>query len=196
TGNLFSDQDVQAIIEAAPGLVVLDEAYTAFTQYDSQKWLVEHRHVVIMRTVSKMGLAGLRLGFCFAHPAITNELEKVRLPYNINCLTQHTAEFILKHADILEAQTQALRKLRSQLNDQLSLFSCFEVFPSEANFLLVRVLPNELSAREIFTALKERGVLIKCLDGGHPLLAQCLRFTVGSEEENQALISALKDIYR
>lgn len=192
TGNVFDEQTIEEIIQASNGLVVLDEAYTAFTDYDSKKWL-RYDHVVIMRTVSKIGLAGLRLGYLFANPLITNELEKIRLPYNINCLTQHTASFILGHADILEQQSERLVEQRALLHQALTDLAAFEAFPSQANFILARV-NHRLSAREIFEQLKQKGILIKCLDGGHPHLSNCLRFTVGSEAENQALIQGLSEI--
>lgn len=193
TGNIFSDEKLKAIIEATSGLVVLDEAYTAFTEYDSQQWLAKYEHVIIMRTVSKIGLAGLRLGYLFAHHRIVNEIDKLRLPYNINTLTQATAQFILSHNDMLDQQTQALCAQRTLLMQQLGDFDVFECYPSEANFILVKV-DEARSAIDIFEQLKQYNILIKCLDGGHPLLVNFLRFTVGKEEENQALIKALSDI--
>ncbi|WP_020409644.1 histidinol-phosphate transaminase [Hahella ganghwensis] len=191
TGNLFSDAALRAIVEAAPGVVVIDEAYTAFTDADYMSWLQDNEHVLIMRTFSKVGLAGLRFGMLYGSPLWIEQFNKVRLPYNINSLTQSVALKALENFDMLLEQTEQLRKDRSVLFDALSEFSSFKVFPSEANFILVR-LPH--SARRIFELLKEQGVLIKCLDGAHPMLSECLRFTVGTPQENEQLLKALKSV--
>lgn len=192
TGNLFSRDRVEAIIQASPGLVVLDEAYTAFTDADHLD-LLSHPNVLVMRTLSKVGLAGLRLGLLVGHPQWLDELDKLRLPYNINALTQRTATFALDHYAILSEQTQAICSERAGLYQALQALDGVSVWPSEANFLLLRC-PR---ARAVFERMKAAGVLVKCLDGSHPLLEDCLRFTVGTPEENQRLLatfaSALKE---
>ena len=192
TGNLFEADDVRKIIESTSGLVVLDEAYMAFTDSDLLPMLEEHSNVVVMRTVSKVGLAGLRLGMLVGEPAWLNEFDKIRLPYNINVLTQASAEFALTHYDGLLEQTKLIRSERNRVCSALEQFEGFTVFPSEANFLLVRVTKENMSAKEIFEKLKTEGILIKCLDGGHPLLQSCLRLTIGSPAENDRLLTALK----
>lgn len=192
TGNVFAREDVVAIIQAAPGLVVLDEAYTAFTETDSLDQLDHYDNVLIMRTVSKMGLAGLRLGMLVGHPAWIAELNKIRLPYNINVLTQATACFALEHYDSLLQQAELIKCNRTVMHQQLSQLQALTVWPSEANFLLVRTEPDQ--ARPVFEALKEAGILVKCLDGSQPALRDCLRLTVGTEDENQQLIQALQKI--
>jgi len=189
TGNLFSEEALKAIVEAAPGVVVIDEAYTAFTDADYMNWLKNYDHVLIMRTFSKVGLAGLRFGMLFGAPDWIEQLNKVRLPYNINSLTQSVALLALQNFGLLTQQTDQLRKDRALLAQALGQYKSFKVYASEANFILVR-LPY--SARKVFEGLKARGVLIKCLDGAHPMLAECLRFTVGSPEENGRLVSELK----
>jgi len=189
TGNLFNAEDMVRIIEAAPGLVIVDEAYSPFTDASFLGLLGKWSNLLVMRTVSKMGLAGLRLGYLIGAPEWLNEIDKVRLPYNINVLTQLSATFALQHKTVFDAQTQAIRLERSHLFSALSSLTALHVYPSEANFILVRTPPEQ--AERIFAELKARGILIKNLHGAHPLLQDCLRLTVGSPKENAALLAAL-----
>lgn len=191
TGNLWDEADIKAIIEASKGLVVIDEAYLPFSSRDHLGWLDEYDNLLIMRTLSKVGLAGLRLGVLIGRPEWLHEINKVRMPYNINVLTQLSAAFALEHFEVLRGQCELLKSERSRMEDELPKLG-FEVFPSQANFVLARSLAKP--ARDVFEALKEKNILIKCLDAGHPLLAGCLRFTVGSPEENQQLYKALTEI--
>ena len=192
TGNLWDEDIVTKVIEASQGLVILDEAYTAFTDADHLFLLEKYDHVLVMRTLSKVGLAGLRLGLLIGSKEWLSELEKIRMPYNINSLTQASALFALEHFDMLIMQTEQLRIDRVVLMKDLSRVQGLQVFPSEANFVLVRT-PNGM-ARNWFEALKEKGILIKCLDGGHPLLKNCLRITVGTTDQNERLVQALEAI--
>ncbi|MBM4312048.1 MAG: aminotransferase class I/II-fold pyridoxal phosphate-dependent enzyme, partial [Deltaproteobacteria bacterium] len=176
----------------APGLVVIDEAYTPFCDSDYLGLAREFEHVLIMRTFSKVGLAGLRLGFLIGRPAWLAEFDKVRLPYNINVLTQAGAAFALQHFEDFRAQARCIRSDRASLTQALQALPRLEVFPSEANFVLVRTLRAD--ARSVCAELARRGILIKCLDGGHPLLSGCLRITVGTPEENDRCIDALREI--
>ncbi|WP_108125911.1 histidinol-phosphate transaminase [Saccharospirillum mangrovi] len=189
TGNLWGDEKLRRIIEAAPGLVVIDEAYTAFTEADYLPWLEDYPNLLIMRTLSKVGLAGLRLGILIGDPAWVNEINKLRLPYNIGNLVQATATFALDHFEVFQQQTQELVKQRAVLIEQLRALPELTVYDSEANFVLVRTAPGR--AAEIHQGLKDAGVLIKKLDGSHALLNDCLRITVGSAPENNRLMSAL-----
>jgi len=188
TGNLFAEADVLRILQAAPGVVVLDEAYQAFAQKSFMPRLAEFPNLVVMRTLSKSGMAGLRLGYAAGDPAWMREFDKVRPPYNINVLTQLVAERLLAHAAVLEQQAAAIRTERARLKAELERSSGVTVFASDANFLLVRV-PD---ATRAFAGMKQRGVLVKMLHGGHPLLAQCLRITVGTAEENTLCLAALR----
>jgi histidinol-phosphate aminotransferase len=191
TGNLFDTDAVQQIIEASPGLVVLDEAYHAFAGSSFMDQLSRYDNLLVMRTVSKMGLAGLRLGLLAGPAAWLQEFDKLRLPYNINVLTQLSAGFALRHRAVLDQQTQQISEDREQLLQTLSGMEGVTPFPSRANFILFRVAPGR--AREIFASLKSHGVLIKCLDGSSPALSDCLRVTVGTPEENAAFVSALEN---
>jgi histidinol-phosphate aminotransferase len=190
TGNLVDAEAVERIIEASPGLVIVDEAYAPFTDRSFLPRLGDWPNLLVMRTVSKMGLAGLRLGYLAGPPDWLTEVDKVRLPYNINVLTQASAAFALRHRAALDEQTEAIRAERGRLSDELHALDGLTCYPSDANFILVRTAPGKAGA--IFQGIKDRGVLIKKLDGAHPMLADCLRLTVGTPEENTALVGALR----
>lgn len=189
TGTLYPDADIERIIAAAQGsLIVIDEAYQPFAQ---QSWIgrvLDYDNVVVMRTVSKLGLAGIRLGYLAGAPAWLEEFDKVRPPYNTNVLTQAAAEFMLDHVDVLEAQAAQLRAERAKLAAALQALPGTTVFPSAANFLLVR-LPDADAA---FAALLNAKVLVKNVGKMHPLLVNCLRLTVGAPDENAQMLAALE----
>ncbi|MEN9457058.1 MAG: hypothetical protein RL210_2577, partial [Pseudomonadota bacterium] len=173
---------------AAPGVVVVDEAYHAFARDSFLPRLPQHHNLLVMRTLSKLGLAGLRLGFLVGHPDWVQQLEKLRLPYNINALTQVATDLVLQHIEVLNQQTAEIRATRTTLFAALQALPGVKPFPSDANFILARV-PD---APTLFAALKARNILIKNLHGGHPMLQHCLRFTVGTPDENTALLNALR----
>jgi histidinol-phosphate aminotransferase len=191
TGNLWPRADIEAVIEAAPGLVVIDEAYQPFAGDSFIGDLGRWPHVVVLRTLSKLGLAGLRLGALAGPEAWLNEIDKLRLPYNINVLTQASAEFALEHFPVLERQAAAIRSERDRMARDLAASGHLEVHPSAANFLLVRFPCGQ--ARAAFEALLAAGIRVKCLDGSHPALADCLRLTIGTADENAALERALRE---
>lgn len=190
TGNRFDADAVVRIIEAAPGLVVLDEAYAPFTDHSFLPRLGNWSNLLVMRTLSKMGLAGLRLGYLVGPNEILAEIDKTRLPYNIGVLTQVSAAFALRHREVLDEQTQRIRAERSRLFAALSGLDGVHPYPSETNFILLRVPAGR--AGEIFGSLKRSGVLVKNLDGTQTLLEDCLRVTVGRPEENDAFLAALE----
>lgn len=194
TGNVFALQDILKVIELSSGLVVIDEAYLAFTDSDLLELCASHDNVVVMRTLSKVGLAGLRLGFLVGQQAWLKEFDKLRLPYNINVLTQASACFALAHFDVLKQQTQLICDERVRLHNALIEFDALEPFESEANFILVRVLEGQ--ARGVFEFMKRAGILVKCIDGAHPLLENCLRLTVGSASENDQMVAALSSFFK
>ncbi len=191
TGNLFSRERLAKIVESTQALVVIDEAYTAFTDADFLDWSVTYPNVLVMRTLSKVGLAGSRFGMLVGHPAWISELDKMRLPYNINVLSQTAVQFALEHAQILEEQSYCIRKERTKLTHELEKRG-FNVWPSEANFVVVKCEVDK--ARPIFEALKLRQILVKCLDGSHPRLKDTLRITVGSSEEINTLLTAIDQL--
>lgn len=189
TGNLFDEQQVIEVIEAAPGLVVIDEAYAPFTDDTFMHRLGQYDNLVVMRTVSKMGLAGLRLGFLAGPADWLNEFEKLRLPYNINTLTQLSAHLAMEHHAVFDEQTARIREQRTVVNTALTQMQGLTVYPSDANFILVRTADGQ--AKRIHAELKDKGILIKLLHGSTPMLKDCLRITIGTEEENQQLIASL-----
>jgi len=186
TSNLFDEKVICNIIDAAPGVVVVDEAYHAFANKSFMPMLKEYDNLLVMRTVSKMGLAGLRLGLLAGKAEWLNEFDKVRLPYNINILTQASAEFAIKNRQVLEQQTQQICDDRELLFNALSQIKNITAYPSQANFILVRVQQGK--ADSIFNTLKEQGVLIKNLNPAGGLLTDCLRITVGTAEENKSFL--------
>ena len=189
TGNLFDENDIERIISAANrSLVVIDEAYQPFAGHSWMPRAGDFDNVVVLRTVSKLGLAGVRLGYLAGRPAWLAEFDKVRPPYNVNVLTQATVDFLLDHVDVLDAQAAQLRAERAKLAQAVASLPGATVFPSAGNFLLVRV-PD---ASATFETLLNARVLIKNVSKMHPLLANCVRLTVGSPEENTQLLAALK----
>jgi histidinol-phosphate aminotransferase len=189
TGNLFDADAIKKIIEVAPGLVVLDEAYYAFARDSFIPQLAHYDNLLVMRTFSKLGMAGLRLGFLAGSAAWLGQLEKLRLPYNVGVLPQMVAAKLLEHHDVLLAQAERIKQERTGLLAALNAIDGVCSYPSEANFILFRVA----KATQIFDGLKQRGVLIKNLNGGHPALVDCLRVTVGTPEENERFVTALKE---
>jgi histidinol-phosphate aminotransferase len=188
TGTLFPREALLRLIRAASGLVVVDEAYYPFS--GGATMLPEvglFPNLVLVRTVSKLGLAGLRLGVAIGPPAWMAELEKLRPPYNVNALTAVAAELLLGHHDLFEEQARAIVVERARLEAALDVLPGVRRFPSAANFVLVRVA----DAPSAFEALVARGILVRNLHGSHPLLAHCLRLTVGTADENAKLIEAL-----
>jgi histidinol-phosphate aminotransferase len=189
TGNLFDEQAIETLLRESPGLVVVDEAYHAFAQQSFMDHLGRYDNLLVMRTLSKQGLAGLRLGILAGDQAWLAEFDKLRLPYNINSLTQASAGFALKHKDVLDEQAARLRAERARLLQELAALPGVQVWPSDANFILFRTAK---SADTVFAALRQQGVLIKNLSGNGGVLANCLRVTVGTPDENAAFTAALR----
>lgn len=187
TGNLYARRDVKQVIRASPGLVVIDEAYFAFSQDTFMQELGHNEDLLVLRTLSKVGLAGLRVGMLAGSVSWLEQINKVRLPYNLNNLSQVSADFMLAHAEVLEEQVHQIRAERDRLYKELQALDGIKVWPSETNFLLLRVT----DADRLFSALKANNILVKDLNGSHPLLSDCLRVTVGTPNENQMLLDAL-----
>lgn len=190
TAGLFGAADLRALIGAAPGLVVVDEAYFPFAGRSVLPWLLEFDHLLVLRTLSKVGLAGLRLGYLIGHPDWLAQFDKARLPYNINSLTQLSAQFALAHADRLAGEAARICADRQHLLGELKTLPGVTVYPSDANFILLRLPRGQAPATH--EALQQAGILVKNVHGGHPLLNDCLRVTVGTAAQNQALFAALR----
>lgn len=192
TGTLFDRTEMEAIIRAAQGdvchsLVVVDEAYQPFAQDTWMPQVMAHDNLLVLRTVSKLGLAGIRLGYVVGSPEWLCQLDKVRPPYNINVLTETAALVVLEHLEALDTQAAVLRDARATLIASLVAMPGVAVFPSAANFLLVRV-PDSAKTE---AGLLARKVLVKNVGKMHPLLTNCLRVTVSTPEENAQFLDAL-----
>lgn len=188
TGNAFAREHIEAVLRAAPGLVVVDEAYRPFADDTFMNDLLRWPNLVVMRTVSKLGLAGVRLGYMAAAPQWIAEFDKVRPPYNLSVLNEAAAEFALDHFDVLLEQTTLLRSEREQLQLALAQIPGVQPFPSQANFILVRV-PD---APAVAAGMRRAGVLIKDVSRTSPLLANCLRISVGTPQDNVHMLRALR----
>jgi len=191
TANLWDDAVIQRLIDAVgrqQGLVVIDEAYQPFASRTWMPKLAEQDHVLVMRTLSKFGLAGVRLGYLCGAGALIAEVDKVRPPYNVSVLNAEAALFALENAYEFGRQAAVLREQREWLQSELAALDGVTPYPSEANMILVRV-PDSQAA---FEGMKSRGVLVKHIAGLHPLLANCLRLTVGTPEQNIQMMDALK----
>ena len=192
TGNLFDRASILEILGATSafgGLVVIDEAYFAFSRDSFLDEIAAHPNAVLMRTVSKLGLAGVRLGMLIGRREWLAEFDKIRLPYNINALTQAAAQFAMRHYDAFVVQAETLKSERTRVSAALDRISGIERFSSEANFILIRVA----DARQAFDRLLSRKILVKNTSAAHPMLLNTLRLTIGVPAENDALINALQD---
>lgn len=190
TGNRFSDAAVRKVLEQANAAVVIDEAYYSFSGKSFLARLKKHPNMIVMRTLSKIGFAGLRIGLLTAAKPVVDELNKVRLPYNINMLSQVVATTALKHSDELDAQIALLCAEREHMQEELSALPGVTPFPSETNFILFR---TDANATKIHAKLKKAGILVKNLDRPGSL-ANCLRVTIGTPKENDEFLEALKAV--
>jgi len=200
TANLWSAKVIKNIIAAcahAGGMVVMDEAYQPFS---SSSWLDEIRanpqqnaNVLLMRTLSKFGLAGVRLGYMVGPQALIAEIDKVRPPYNVSVLNAECALFALEHTGVFAAQAHEIRAQRAILFEALGKLPGVTPYRSDANMMLIRLVGNDQRAAQVFDAMKAHGVLVKNVSKMHALLANCLRLTVGTPAENQKMLAALKE---
>jgi histidinol-phosphate aminotransferase len=188
TANLWSDAAIGKIVQAAPGLVVIDEAYQPFSSRTYLDRLTRHPHVLLMRTLSKFGLAGVRIGYMMGRAELVAQVDKVRPPYNVSVLNAEAALFALEHEDVFAAQAAELRRERGRLLEALGTMPGVKAWRSDANMILVRV-PDPARS---FEGMKARKVLVKNVSRMHPLLAGCLRLTVGTAEENTQMLAALQ----
>jgi histidinol-phosphate aminotransferase len=196
TANLWDADAIKNIIKACSsygGIVALDEAYQPFS---SRTWLTElmanpaaNANVVLMRTLSKFGLAGVRLGYMLGAKTLIEQIDKLRPPYNVSSLNAECALFALEHKEVFAAQAELIRTERERLFNGLAALSGVTPYRSEANMILTRVLDADAT----FAKLKAAGILVKNVSKMHPLLANCLRLTVGTPLENDLLLNALQN---
>ena len=191
TATLWDDEAIENIIHAVGqqgGLVVMDEAYQPFASKSYINRIAQHSHVLLMRTLSKFGLAGVRLGYMMGPKALMAEIDKVRPPYNISVLNCECALFALENQAVFKAQADELIEQRAILLVALGKLPGVKRWNSDANMILVRV-PD---AAQTFEGMKAQGVLVKNVSKMHPLLANCLRLTVGTADENLLMLAALE----
>lgn len=188
TGVAFERTEIERIIQAAKGIIVIDEAYGAFHNDSFMTQAGQPENLVVLRTLSKIGFAGLRLGYAVGSPTIMNELAKIVPPYNMNQLSLVAAKFALQQIDFINEKIDILKQEREILTMELNLLPNTHVFPSQANFITIR-LPE---ATQAFELLKQNKILVKNLHGAHPLLDNCLRLTIGTPEQNQQVLKVLQ----
>jgi histidinol-phosphate aminotransferase len=189
TGSGLTRDEVRRLCLSGDGLVVIDEAYHEFAEASVVPLLAEHENLLVLRTFSKaMGMAGLRVGYLLASPALVREIDKARLPYNLNFFSQMAAMAALDAYGELEERVVQLRHLREDLQDALGRMPGVKAYPSQANFILIRLTHAEPKA--VFEALYRRGVLVRDVTS-YPMLERCLRVSVGTREENEAFLHSL-----
>ncbi len=187
TGNRFGRAGVEAVLDRAPGLVVVDEAYLPFAQDTWMPELAGRPRLVVLRTLSKLGLAGIRLGYACADPEWIEQFDKVRPPYNVGVLTLAAAQFLLGHLPVLDAQAALIRAERERVLAAMRVHPTLRAYDSAANFVLFRVDEPD----RLFAGLRGRGILVKNVSASHRLLAGCLRVTIGTSQENDAFLQGL-----
>jgi histidinol-phosphate aminotransferase len=191
TGCLFEQNALTELLRNAKGLVIIDEAYHEFSLQTAVPLLANHRNLIVLRTFSKaMAMAGLRFGYLMAHPEITREVYKSKLPYNVNIFTLAAAEIVIENRDVLHRGIETLIRERERVFSELQKRNGVRVFPSTANFLLMR---TERPARDLFDRLYGHGVLIRDVSA-YPLLERCVRISIGTPEENNKFLTALDHV--
>ena len=190
TGNCFDYDAIIEIIKSTNSMVILDEAYYAYSDKSFLSEISNFPNLLVLRTISKIGFAGLRLGLLIGDQETIAQLNKLRLPYNINALTQTSANFLLQDKQRIINNAQIIIEERRRLSHELSLFSKFKVYPSQTNFILV----HSEDAHSLHTALKENGILIKGFPKGSKL-SDFIRISVSEPVENNILIDAIRNYY-
>ncbi len=191
TGNLLSREKVESVVSRASGIVVVDEAYFNFCDETYIPLMEKYENLAVMRTFSKIGFAAIRLGVIFLKPELAAELSKVRLPYNINSFTQAAARGFFENGSVFAENTEIIKTERKKMFDSLAPIEGVKVFPSDANFFLIR-FPNADIARRTHRKLIEKEILVRKFSGGD--IADCLRVTIGLPEENREFEKTLREI--
>jgi histidinol-phosphate aminotransferase len=188
TGNCFSETEVRTVIEEFNGIVVMDEAYYDFSKKSFVREINKHNNIVVLRSFSKIGLAAMRVGFGVANTVIIQEINKVRLPYNSNMLSQSFAEHLINNFEQVQTQINYIIDERNRLIAELGNVESITVFPTDSNFILFQ---TKYPANELFYHLLYNGILVRNLSS-HPKLNNCLRVTIGSKVENERFLSEVK----
>lgn len=188
TGNLWPEQSIRQVASNFNGLLIIDEAYAPFSERTHTHLIADN--VMVLRTFSKLGWAGLRFGYLLGDTESISQLNKVRMPYNVNALTQASANFLLDHFTVFEQQAAKICAERERVMAALMKIEGIQVFPSQANFILIRMA----DADAVFNGLKAAGILVKNMNGASALLAECLRITIGTKDENDAAVAVIREM--
>ena len=192
TGNCFSPNEIQELIENFEGIVVLDEAYYDFSGQTFLSQMKNHNNLVILRSLSKIGLAGLRVGYGIFPSILADEINKVRLPYNSNSISQIAAAELLKNFSMVQKQIDSIKDERIRLLEEFTKIKSITAYPSDANFILFQTSDN---GKKVFRNLLENNILVRNL-GAHPMLKNCLRVTIGTQAENDQFLKQLKHVIK
>jgi len=190
TGNCFSRERIEAILKVSSGIVVVDEAYFHFSEKTFLNDFGRYENLVILRTLSKVGLAAMRIGLLIGPSGLVHELHKVRLPYNLNALSQAAAGFYLDHEEAFLEQAARIRLWRKGLFSALEALPGIRPRPTDANFIFFSC---DFDTDRVYRHLMQRGILIKNFNGPGALQG-CMRVTVGTPEENREFLEVLKDV--
>lgn len=190
TGATLKESDLIQILKRVKGLVLVDEAYHEFSKTSCLELQSDFKNLIITRTFSKaMGLAGLRIGYLIAHPALITEINKAKLPYNLNIFSEFVALKLLDHYDLVNKNVEKILSEKERLTRELFELNNVTPFPSEANFFMIK---TPTRAPELFDKLADKGVLVRDISKYHPRLKNHLRISIGTPEENENLINSLK----
>jgi len=190
TGNCFSSKAIKSVIENFNGIVVVDEAYYDFSAKTFISETPKNNNLIILKSLSKIGMAGLRVGYGIADPEIIDEFNKVRLPYNSNSISQILSEKLLSDFPSIQKQIDAIKGERERMLKRLSEIEAITAYPSDSNFILFR---TQNDSKKLFRQLADKGILIRNL-AGHPRLAKCLRVTVGKKEDNDQFLEQVRNL--
>lgn len=190
TGNLFGRGRIETIIKKTPGVVVIDEAYSAFSGRSLISLVKKFDNVIFLKTLSKLGMASIRLGFLIGNPDIISQLDKVRLPYNVNSLSQTAAGFFLDNEAEFSKQIKEIVKRRAELYLGLQGIRGIKPYPSRANFIFFSCA---FDTNRIYNKLVTEGISVKNINLA-PRMPDCIRVTVGTKKENEAFLKTLRNI--
>ena len=190
TGNLFSRDKIEVIIKKSPGIVIVDEAYAIFSGQTLLPLLKKYDNLIFLNTLSKLGLASMRLGFLIGNRDIVVQLDKVRLPFNVNSLSQIAANFFLDNQDEFYRQVAEIIKRREELYWDLKEIAGIKLYPSQANFIFFSCA---FDSDRIYNKLVAEGIIVKNLNIP-PLMPNCMRVTVGNRKENEAFLRVFKRV--
>jgi histidinol-phosphate aminotransferase len=191
TGTSLTKEQICSILAVHRGFFILDQAYVEFGGYNALELLSEYPNLIITRTFSKaFGGAGLRLGYMMGNETVIGEINKIKLPYNINFFSERAAELLLANTDLMQQQCTLLTQERALLQQALCAIKEIQLVPSDANFMLLRSQRHQ----QLSAHLRSRNILVRDVSS-YPLLQGCLRLSVGTPQENRALLQAIGEFF-